>query len=176
MPAQVQIIGLDRVLKKLGPALIAKPLRDFWTRCGIRVQGNARRHANEDAHDTGHLVNMIQYEVDDRTPPLWAHVGLLHADEGSPLWKKGRAMEYGTGRKGDPEVSHKKSHWPPAAALDLWAKRHGFESGAAVARIIGRRGGLEPRSFLRKGFKEALSDIRGYLRTLGSDIADRWDR
>jgi len=62
-----------------------------------------------------------------------------------------RYMEYGTGRRGDPEVSHKSEHWPPWRALEPWARRHGFPPGGGflVARAIGLRGGLEPRRFLR---------------------------
>jgi len=176
MPAQVRIEGLERLLKKLGPQLIGKPLEDFWKRSGIAVQSAARERAARDAHDTGHLVNMIQYEVDKREVPLWAKVGMLNASAGSPLWFKARAMEYGTGRQGDPEVSHKSGHWPPGAALDVWASRHGFASGWQVARIIGKRGGLKPRKFLRGGFEDSLNKIRGYLQQLGNDIQAAWGR
>jgi len=60
-------------------------------------------------------------------------------------------MEYGTGRMGDPEVTHKSEHWPPWRALEPWARRHGFPPGGGylVARAIGLRGGLRPRRFLR---------------------------
>ena len=176
MPVQVRIEGLEQMLRKLGPQFIAKPMKDFWQRCGITVQSAARERANRDAHDTGHLVNMIQYEVDTRQVPLWAKVGLLNASAGSPLWFKARAMEYGTGRMGDTEVSHKSGHWPPGAALDTWASRHGFASGAQVAAIIGKRGGLKPRRFLRGGFDDSLSKIRGYLRQLGDDIRSAWEK
>ncbi len=176
MPAQVQIVGLERLIAKIGPQLIAKPMEDFWKRCGVTIQSAARERAARDAHDTGHLVNMIQYEVDTREVPLWTKVGMLSAGEGSPLWLKARAMEYGTGRQGDSEVSHKSGHWPPAAALDVWASRHGFASGGQVARIIGKRGGLKPRKFLRGGFEDSLDKVRGFLGQLGDDIVAAWER
>lgn len=65
-------------------------------------------------------------------------------------------MEYGTGRLTDGEGGKGGRHWPPGAALDVWARRHGFASGRIVAEIIGRRGGLKPRQFLRKAFNVSL--------------------
>lgn len=63
-------------------------------------------------------------------------------------------MEFGTGRFAEGPGAKGGTHWPPGAALETWAKRHGFESGGQVARIIGRRGGLKPRRFLRTAFKQ----------------------
>lgn len=173
MPVQVKIVGLERVMGKLGPGLISEPLRDFFKRAAIAVQGRARENAPV---DTGHLRNMIQYEVGGRSgnPPLYAKVGLLGAAPGTPLWFKGRAMEFGTGAQGDPEVSHKASHWPPGAALGLWARRHGMASGFAVAAGIGKRGGLRARPYLRPALENSLGEIRGFLRRLGEEIRARW--
>lgn len=167
----VTIVGLARVIDKLGPELISGPLDKFWKRIGVTIQSRAREHAPV---DLGHLKNAIDYATDDSTPPLWARVGLLNASEGSPLWFKGRAMEYGTGKQGDPAVSHKSSHWPPGPALDVWANRHGFASGFQVAQIIGRRGGLKPRSYLRSGLKDSLSAIQKFIDQLGNDIQAIW--
>lgn len=50
-------------------------------------------------------------------------------------------MEYGT-----------RPHFPPVAALDGWAKRHGMNA-FLVARAISRRG-LKPRRFMRRALEE----------------------
>jgi hypothetical protein len=171
MTRNIVVHGLQRVLDKLGPDLIDKPLRDFFERISVTVQGEARQGAPV---DRGHLRNAIQYEIDRDRPPLWARVGLVNARPGSPLWHKGRAMEYGTGRVGDREVSHKSGHWPPGPELEIWARRHGFDSGYQVAEIIGRRGGLKAHRFLRNAVDKSMGSIKRSLNRLGDDIAKRW--
>ncbi len=165
--------GLDRIVNKCAPALIVKPLRKFFERSAITVQGKAREGAPV---DTGHLRNMVVYEVDGTAVPRFAKVGFLNASQGSPLWFKARAMEFGTGSQGDSAVSHKASHRPRGAALDVWASRHGWASGFAVAKAIARRGGLKPRPFLRPALKESLGAIRGFLNQLGDEIRLAWEK
>lgn len=174
MPIQsVNIVGLDHVIEELGPDLVNKPLGDFFKKVAITVQGKARENFPV---DTGHGRNQIQYEVDDSNPPIFANVGFLNARESSPLWLKARAIEFGTARQGDPEVSHKGSHWPPGFALDIWARRHGKQSGRQVANIIGRRGGLVPRRPLRTALKDSIGDIKHFIDNLGNEIASRWGK
>lgn len=172
MPLTVDIHNLDRVLDKLDSKTLNKPLESFFKRAAIATQSEARERAPV---DTGHLRNMIGYKLDDGLPPLWAKVG-VDAPDGSPLWSKARAMEYGTGRLGDPEVSHKPGHFPPGPALDTWARRHGFGSGWQVAKIIARRGGLRPRRYLREGLRAARGAISRALDKLGADIKQAWER
>lgn len=168
----VRIEGLEALLRRADARrLLGKPLADFWQRCAIAVQGEARKAAPV---DTGQLRNSLEYEVDNAGPPLWAKVGLLGAAAGSPLWYKGRAMEYGTGSQGDPAVSHKTGHWPPAGALDVWGRRHGGLSGGQVARAIGRAGGVKPHPYLRPGLAASINSIRGFVSRLGDDIQARW--
>ena len=81
-------------------------------------------------------------------------------------------MEFGTGLLSEDPKSRRQRHWPPAAALDLWAKRHGFASGAIVARIIGRRGGLKPRRFLRDAFESNRQRIADELSRIPRDVAE----
>ena len=92
--------------------------------------------------DTGRLRSSLAHEAH------WEGSSLIGA------WGTNVAyapeMEYGTGSQGDSDVPHGGRHWPPGQALDRWAARHGFESGLQVARIIGKRGGLKPRHFLKK--------------------------
>jgi hypothetical protein len=171
--AEVDQADLRRIMGKLTPELLNKPLAEFFDKSAVAVQGKARPKA---PFDSGNLRNEIRTEIDGATPPLWAKVGLLKADDGSDLWYKARAMEYGTGRQGDPAVSHKGGHWPPAGALNRWGARHGGIPGFLIARAIGRAGGLRARPYLRPGLAEAIPLIKGYLRTLGADIRARWER
>ncbi len=167
-----QVKGLDNLLKKSSPAILREPLKKFFGRAAITVQSKARAGAPV---DTGHLRNLIMYEVDSGEMPQFAKVGFLGAAEGSPLYAKARAMEFGTGSQGDPAVSHKSSHWPPGAALSVWASRHGFASGWQVAAAIGKRGGLKARPFLRPALKDSLGVIHGFVMQLGADIRAMWD-
>jgi hypothetical protein len=50
-----------------------------------------------------------------------------------------------------------KPHWPPLAALEGWAKRHGT-TAYVVARAIARRGNV-PRRFLSKALDSSISRI-----------------
>lgn len=157
---QFEIVGLQPLLRKLTPtALLSVPLRKFFQRAAITLQSNIRPLVPV---DTGRLRNSIGYQVDPAPLPLYADVGtnVFYA----PM------MEYGTGRMGDPGMPHKASHWPPAAALDTWARRHGFESGGQVAAIIGRRGGLRARRFMRNGLQASLGAIRTITNQLAADI------
>jgi hypothetical protein len=88
-------------------------------------------------------------------------------------------MEYGTAKQGDPEGSHKEKHWPPlnAPGLVLWAKRKGMPGKApAIARAIGKRGGLRPRRFLRQALESTESIIQNLLTRLANEIEERWAR
>lgn len=173
-PFQVDMEGLSEALEKMDPAVYSEPLRDMFKKAAIVLQSASRSNAMQRWHDTGQTANEIVYEVDDSDPPKFAKVGLLHASPGSPLWFKARAGEYGTGRMGDPIVSHAGGHWPPGDELSVWASRHGFASGGQVARIIGMRGGIEPRRYLRDAFTESVTQIRGLIGELAAAIGARW--
>lgn len=168
-----ELKGLDAFLRTCTPAIVRGPLKKFFSRSAATVQGKAREDAPV---DMGHLRNSVLYEVDDAHElPQFAKVGFLNAAEGSPLWFKARAMEFGTGRQGDPAVSHKTSHWPPGDSLSVWASRHGATSGWQVAAAIGKRGGLKARPFLRPALKNSLNAIQGFLTQLGADIQAAWE-
>lgn len=63
-------------------------------------------------------------------------------------------MEFGT-----------RPHWPPIAALETWARRHG-RSAYYVAKLISERG-LAPRKFLQNAFESNRERI---IRRLESGI------
>ena len=73
------IVGLERVLKKLGPDLASKPLKRFFEQASHAIQAEAQRRAPV---DTGHMRSKITKELDDGRPPLWAKVGTNVEHEG----------------------------------------------------------------------------------------------
>ncbi len=163
--ASVTIEGLDEAIAKCSPALIAGPLRAFWERACISVENRARETC---VVDTGRLRSSIGHEIDNANVPEWAKVGssVYYA----PF------VEYGTGRFATGEGGGGGDHWPPGEALDQWASTHGFASGAQVAGIIGRRGGLMPKPFLGPAFENSTEDINRALELLKSEIAAGWGR
>jgi hypothetical protein len=175
---QVKVTGYEALLKKLGPGILTGPMGNFFRKSALVVQSSAQQAAPV---DTGDLRASINWQVDGTSPPSWARVGIF-APEGSPLWFKARAMEFGTGRMGDPAVSHKAGHYPPGAALEVWAARHGVEGkggrtpGQTVAWYIGKRGGLRPRPYLRPALTQNLARIRGFVVDMGREIERLWGR
>ncbi|OQB25097.1 MAG: hypothetical protein BWY10_02525 [Chloroflexi bacterium ADurb.Bin180] len=76
---ELTVEGIDRVLKKLDPKKLLKPLEGYLLRIGIATQGKARERAPV---DTGRLVSSIAYlapdsilEIDNSEPPMWVKVG-----------------------------------------------------------------------------------------------------
>ena len=159
---QIQIEGLDRLLKKTDPAFLLKPLRNFFERSTRTIEAHAKEKAPV---DTGLLRSSIGSEIDASTPPRWGQVGT--AVVYAPF------MEYGTGLLA--AQGARERHFPPGEALELWAGRHGIESGFQVAAAIGRRGGLKPHLFLTGAVKASLGAIEGYVRQLGSEIGQQWE-
>ncbi len=162
---EIELKGWDKLIAKMGPKLLSKPVTDFFNRSGISLVNLARVKAPV---DTGLLRSSIAHEVEKAQVPSWAKVGSkLHY---APY------MEYGTGTMSDAPGAHGGAHWPPGAALNLWASRHGFASGAQVAAIIGLHGGLRPRRFLRNAFQDGRSAIMGFARQMLADIRKEWER
>lgn len=160
-----ELEGLAPLLKKLNnPGVLAAAKQRMLRSCQIvRDEAAVRAPA-----DTGHLRSSLTFELGKEVKGITGAVG-------SPL-AYAPYMEFGTGRLTDYPGGGKGSHYPPAAALDLWASRHGFgdRGGFIVARAIARRGGLAPRKFLRGAFeakknaveeemKKTLNDVIGVL-------------
>lgn len=99
------------------------------------VSGAARQNAPV---DTGVLKASIMPEVISRDKMTTGVVGsnIVYA----PF------MELGT-----------RPHWPPLAALEGWARRHGT-TAYVVARAIARRG-LKPRRYLRRALESNQGKI-----------------
>ena len=169
---RITVKGLAQLRRKLTPELVGEPLRVFFEKSTRKMQERAKRNAPV---DTGRLRNHITQKVDGSRVPEWAWMG-VDAPKGSTVWFQARAMEFGTGRRGDPAVSHKSGHFPPGPALDVWARRHGFESGWQVAKAIAKRGGLAPRRYLRDALQQSMSDIRRFATQMGNEIQRRFGR
>jgi hypothetical protein len=163
---RIVVEGLEEALRVLNdPELIGGPLRDFFTRSVITIDNQAKARAPV---DTGRLRSSMGYEVDSNPIPEWGKAG-------TNVWYA-PSQEFGTGRMSDGSFGSGSTHWPPAAALDTWASRHGFRSGKQVARIIGMRGGLLPKRFLREAMAASMGAIEGYLKQLADEIGERWSR
>jgi len=64
-----------------------------------------------------------------------------------------------------------KPHWPPLAALEVWARRHGT-TAFVVARGIARHGTRAFEMF-RRGLEENVSWIENEFNEVAKRIADR---
>lgn len=72
MARQIKVEGLEALLGKLSADLLKKPMREFFKRATIAVQGTARKRSPV---DTGYLRSSISNEIDGRDVPLWGKVG-----------------------------------------------------------------------------------------------------
>lgn len=143
--------ALKRALKD--PQLIAGPLKDFLAQSALTVEGQAKQLAPV---DTGRLRASITSVLQPTQARVQASV--FYAPH----------VEFGT-----------RPHWPPLAAMQPWAGRHGFPKGRLgaflVARAIARRG-TRPHPFMRPSAERSLPAIRGFLRDMALAIERRWKR
>lgn len=106
--------------------------------------------------DFGRLKGSIAFEVVHQGDTIIGRLG-TNVEYAKPV-------EFGTGLFSTaPDSSHQR-HWPPPDALNVWAARHGFavEDGPAatvglgqiVVEIIGKRGGIRPKPYLKPAFEE----------------------
>lgn len=155
MVAEIRITmssaALDRALQD--PALVKGPVRDFLAKAAFTVEAAGKAKA---PIDTGRL----RASIGTRLTPTSAIVGtpLLYAPH----------VEYGT-----------KPHFPPPAALQPWARRHGFPKGMAgaymVARAIAKRG-TRAQPFMRPALAQSMATIRRLYNEMMRDIEQRWGR
>ena len=64
-------------------------------------------------------------------------------------------------------------HFPPLAAMQPWARRHGFPPGNAGAYLVARaiaQHGTKGRFYMKKGFEQSLNTINTLMRALGESI------
>lgn len=145
MAISIRIVGLDDLIAKLGQKRALPPLERFLDRAAFAVEANAKRLAPV---DTGHLRRSIT-----------TNKGYLSRKIG-PGAPYGFYVEKGT-----------SAHWPPPAALEGWARRHGMGPGGGflVARAISRRG-TRPRPYMQPGAEATIPQIQAFLPTLVAEI------
>jgi len=126
--------GLEAALTHAQAVVRAEQLRAMQTAL-LLVEADARRNV---AHDTRQLMNSITNRMAFRGDTLVGQVG--------PSVRYGVYVEKGT-----------RPHWPPAAPLVGWARRHGVPV-IAVQRAIARRG-TRARPFLVPAFTKNREKI-----------------
>ncbi len=150
--------ALKRREQWLGP-----PLQKFLKRCGVKITSLAHKKAPV---DRGQLSQSIVNQVDSAPVPLYSAIGTNKS--------YGPAMEYGTRSWSEKPSMTGNTPLPTGPELDVWAKRHGFQSGDDVAAIIRMRDGVKPRRYLRNAFAEARRFIARYAKEMGKDIEAAW--
>lgn len=140
----VRIEGLEQLRAKLTSSRVDGPVNRFLDRGAIFIQGAGRRHA---AVDTGRMRNSIGVETSGHRE---RRVG--------PGAEHGLYVEKGTA-----------PHFPPPAALDGWARRHGFQSGYQAARAISRSG-TKAQPFMGPAAEEGEGFVRAQVAVLAAEV------
>lgn len=175
MSDESKVIGFEHLEKVLEhPTWVTEPLAGFFDKWRYFVQRSTVRKFKR---GPGGWINKaedrrsITSERDMAIFPQWARAG-----SNSKTFRFG---EFGTGLLSEDPKSSRRRHWPPAAPLDPWAKRkkiprrdnpEKFLTGKDIAAIIGLRGGLEPRRYLRSSRDEAQQKIPGWLNQMASAV------
>lgn len=155
-----ELHGSDALIRKLRyPTWAAGPAGRFLDRWRFSTERQAKANIKRGPGGwlwKGHTRRSLTSERDTATFPHWARVG-------SNL-QTARWGEFGTGLKSEDPESSKKRHWPPykSPGIQKWAREHN-QNPYLLARKIGRRGGLEPRRFLRNAVKDSERRIPGWL-------------
>lgn len=146
---------MERIARDLGGERFLDAMRDAT----IWVQTDAKRYVPV---DTGRLRASITPEVRAEGQTVWGVVGSnVHY---APY------LETGT-----------RPHWPPMAALETWAARHGT-TALAVARSIAKHGtsvyaqrtlGTKGFRYLQRALDTNADRIRAHLGDVVGEIVNR---
>lgn len=139
---EIELRGLretQRQMQRTVRDMTGGPMLDAIRKSTLLVQRAAKKNAPV---NTGRLRASIVPEVRSEDKAVLGIVGSNL--EYAPY------MELGTGTP-----AGNAPHRPPSDALARWAVLHGMPAsmGFVIARAIGRRGGLEPRRFMRDAFE-----------------------
>jgi len=145
--------GLEELIKKMDASILKGPLKKLLNSVSFGAMATIKELTPV---DTKNLRDSIHATIDSSSVPLWGKVStnVLYANY----------VEEGT-----------KPHFPPPAALDVWAQRHGFESGFVVARAIARKG-TKGHHMFRAGLEKAQASLGGLIDTCEKDIKGAWDK
>jgi len=155
---------IERIKAKLSPEyLLGRPMRKFFKTATLSIANKVRRRTPS---DLGDLRRSIETAVDAAPVPLWGKVFTARV----PL---AFYVEYGTGIFATgPGPTKGVPFFPPPAALDGWAQRHGVVGGGyAVAQAIYKRGGTPPVLFMQGGFEDSQRDIKAKLKLAQAELA-----
>lgn len=150
----VKIEGLEELVRSLkDPQLIRGPLAVFLKQSAMHLAGQAKELAPV---DTGRYRASIKTEVEETRGIVSSFVHY------APY------IEYGT-----------RPHWPPVAAMQPWARRHGFPAGRQgaflVARAIARRG-TRARHVFQRALDGSHDAIGGFFERMKINVEQEWRR
>ncbi len=160
---RIEITGLKEIQAKLEGGgvfqrnLLSGPLRKGLQRIG---QGGELLAKREVPVDTGTLRRSITHDVDKKNPPTFVRIGT--------------DLDYSRHVHGDfnETKSRTRPHFPPASALEGWARRHGIPV-FALQRAIGRRG-TPFNPFLTRTTQKLSGLARGALKKAANEIEKLW--
>ncbi len=157
----VQVVGLDRLLRKLKPAQLVGPVAGLINRLATFVQGEGRRGAKPHPGDRGELARSI------RTDPASARAS-LNSLSAKVAPHKSYAWPVEKGRR-------PKGRMPPSDVIGDWLRRHGSDPklGFVVARAIGRRG-TKGLHYMENALKAGRSKVGEYSRGAVREIEAAW--
>lgn len=136
------LIEAQKNIEQAAADLHGQPFVDAMKQAALLVEGDAKRLAPV---DTGHLRASITSEVRVGGSQGKDVIGVI----GSNV-KYAPYMELGT-----------KPHFPPPAALAVWARRHGLNA-FVVARSIAAKG-LKARRYLQGSFEKNQAKVEQIL-------------
>lgn len=152
------IKNLDKMIRTIkDPEFFGGPLRKSLLQSAEFAVGQTKERSPV---DTGRLRNSYATEIDRSPIPKFVTFGTNltyapHVEEGS------------------------KPHFPPLAALQPWARRHGFPAGSAgaflVARAIAQRG-TKGHHMLAEGLAATAGFWHDSFERAGREIEKKWGR
>lgn len=146
----VTITGLDALKAKLTPALYLDAVKDVLTNASLLAERVARQEAPK---DTSALARSITSDVQPMSARVFSTLAY--------------AVPVEVGRQPGQRP-------PPSAALEGWAKRHGFTGSLFVlARSIGRKG-IKARPFMAKAKTAVESAMPGFIQQAASKVGATW--
>lgn len=158
----LELRGMVEAVQKLEQTVADLRGQEFLD--GIRtatviVERDAKRNA---PRDTGQLVNSITSEI--RTSGIGGRIteGVVGSNVKHAIYQ-----ELGTGT-----FVGRPRHFPPPRALTTWARRHGTNA-YAVAYAIYKRGGLEPKKFFEKAYKDNERRVKELIGNVVSRIVSK---
>ncbi len=160
---RIEIKGLEEIKKKLTGGgtfrrnLLGGPLRKGLERIGQSGELLAKR---EVPVDTGDTRRSLTHEVDKKDPPEFVRIG---TDKEVARFVHGDFNE---------TRSRTRPHFPPIAALEGWARRHGIPV-FALQRAIGRRG-TPFNPFLTRIIPKLSGIARGAMSKAAKEIETLW--